>query len=56
MEPVAYEELLRRDGRVVTHVVGVSMRPLLLNRDNCPVDVLDSVEIHINKLIEEAVV
>ncbi len=34
MEPVAYEELLRRDGRVVTHVVGVSMRPLLLNRES----------------------
>lgn len=34
MEPVAYEVLLKRDGRVVTHVVGRSMRPLLLNRES----------------------
>ena len=34
METVAYEELLKRDGRVVTHVVGTSMRPLLFDRES----------------------
>ena len=33
-EPIAYEELLRKDGRVMTHVVGTSMRPLLRNRES----------------------
>ena len=28
--------------------------PLLLNKNNCPVDCLDSVEIHLQKLIELA--
>ena len=28
------EELLRKDGRVMTHVVGTSMWPLLLNRES----------------------
>ena len=34
MESIAYEELLRRDGRVITHVVGNSMRPLLYDRES----------------------
>ncbi len=34
MEPIAYEELLKREGRVVTHVVGNSMLPLLFNRES----------------------
>ncbi len=34
MEAIAYEELLQRDGKVVTHVVGSSMSPLLHNRES----------------------
>ena len=34
MPSVTYEELLKRDGRIATHVVGTSMLPLLLNRDS----------------------
>ena len=34
MEAVAYEELLRKDGRVMTHVVGSSMKPLLHDRQS----------------------
>ena len=34
MESVAYEELLKRDGKVITHVVGNSMRPLLFDRES----------------------
>ena len=34
MESVAYEELLKRDGKVMTHVVGNSMMPLLLDRES----------------------
>ena len=34
METVAYEELLEKDGRVMTHVVGSSMLPLLHNRES----------------------
>ena len=34
METVAYEELLEKDGQVITHVVGSSMRPLLHDRES----------------------
>ncbi len=34
MASVAYEELLERDGRVITHVAGNSMLPLLLDRQS----------------------
>ena len=34
METAAYEELLKKDGRVITHVVGGSMLPLLHNRES----------------------
>ena len=34
MESEAYEELLRKEGRIITHVVGYSMRPLLRNRES----------------------
>ena len=47
---------MRKDHGIEAVILGCTELPLLLNRDNCPVDVLDSVEIHINKLIEEAVV
>lgn len=35
-------------------ILGCTELPLLLNDDNCPIPVLDSVEIHIKKLISEA--
>ena len=34
METVAYEELLERDGKIITHVVGWSMLPLLRDRES----------------------
>ncbi len=34
MEFVAYEELLEKEGRIITHVVGTSMLPLLYNRES----------------------
>ena len=34
MESIAYEELLEKDGRVMTHVVGSSMLPLLRDRQS----------------------
>ncbi len=33
-------------------ILGCTELPLLLNQDNCPVCCLDSVEIHLNKLVE----
>ena len=33
-------------------VLGCTELPLLLNSDNCPVCCLDSVDIHLNKLVE----
>lgn len=35
-------------------ILGCTELPLILNSDNCPVDCIDSVEIHIQKLIELA--
>lgn len=34
MKTVAYEELLEKDGKVMTHVVGSSMLPLLHDRES----------------------
>ena len=34
MESIAYEELLQKDGKVITHVVGSSMLPLLHDRQS----------------------
>ncbi len=34
MESVAYEELLKKDGQIITHVVGSSMLPLLRGRES----------------------
>lgn len=33
-------------------ILGCTELPLILNKDNCPVDCLDIMEIHINKLVE----
>ena len=42
MGSVAYEELLRREGRIITHVVGYSMLPLLRNRES--IVIVESVD------------
>ncbi len=42
MQSVAYEELLERDGKVITHVVGYSMLPLLHNRES--IVIVEAVE------------
>ena len=34
METAAYEELLHQEGRIITHVVGRSMLPLLYDRES----------------------
>ncbi len=47
MESVAYEELLQQDGKVITHVVGSSMVPLLHNRESIVVvEAVDHVPPH----------
>ena len=42
MESVAYEELLRKEGKIITHVVGYSMLPLLCNRES--IVIVESVD------------
>ena len=50
-----FQAIIRRmqeqDG-IEAVVLGCTELPMILNEDNCPVAVLDSVEIHINELIE----
>lgn len=43
-----------RDG-IEAVILGCTELPLLLNSDNCPLPVLDSVDIHIEKLLELAI-
>ena len=45
--------MVERDG-IEGIILGCTELPLLLNSNNCPVDCLDAVEIHIKKLIELA--
>ena len=47
------ERMHAEDG-IEAVVLGCTELPLLLNEENCPVGCLDSVEIHLNKLIEFA--
>ena len=42
MESVAYEELLQKEGKIITHVVGYSMLPLLRNRES--IVIVESVD------------
>jgi len=46
-------KMVKRDG-IEGIILGCTELPLLLNSNNCPVDCLDAVEIHIKKLIELA--
>ena len=52
-----FQEIIRKmkdlDG-IEAVVLGCTELPMILNRDNCPVPCLDSVDIHINELIERA--
>ncbi len=47
-------EKLKKEQGIQALILGCTELPLLLNKDNCPVDCLDSVEIHLQKLIELA--
>lgn len=47
------DKLKKKQG-IQALILGCTELPLLLNKDNCPVDCLDSVEIHLQKLIELA--
>ena len=52
-----FTDIIRRmqaeDG-IEAVILGCTELPLLLNKENCPVDCLDSVEIHLKKLVELA--
>lgn len=47
-------EKMKKEHGIQALILGCTELPLLLNKDNCPVDCLDSVEIHLQKLIELA--
>lgn len=47
-------ERMKREDGIEAVILGCTELPLLLNKDNCPVYCLDSVEIHLNKLVELA--
>ena len=47
-------EKMKKEQGIQALILGCTELPLLLNKDNCPVDCLDSVEIHLQKLIELA--
>lgn len=46
-------DMRERDG-IEAVILGCTELPLILNNDNCPLPVLDSVDIHIEKLLEFA--
>lgn len=48
-------EKMKKEQGIEAVILGCTELPLLLNNDNCPVDCLDSVEIHIRKLIDMAI-
>ena len=53
-EFTAIIEKMKKEQGIQALILGCTELPLLLNKDNCPVDCLDSVEIHLQKLIELA--
>ena len=53
-EFTAIIERMRSEDGIEAVILGCTELPLLLNKDNCPVYCLDSVEIHLNKLVELA--
>ena len=46
---------MKNDAGIEAVILGCTELPLLLNNDNCPVLCLDSVDIHLNKLVELAI-
>ena len=44
-------EKMKKEQGIQAVILGCTELPLLLNKGNCPVDCLDSVEIHLQKLI-----
>ena len=53
-EFTAIIERMKREDGIEAVILGCTELPLLLNKDNCPVYCLDSVAIHLNKLVELA--
>ncbi len=53
-EFTAIIEKLKKEQDIQALILGCTELPFLLNKNNCPVDCLDSVEIHLQKLIELA--
>lgn len=51
-EFTAIIERMKTEDGIEAVVLGCTELPLLLNSDNCPVCCLDSVDIHLNKLVE----
>ena len=51
-EFTAIIEKMKKEMDIQCLILGCTELPLLLNKENCPVDCLDSVEIHLQKLIE----
>ena len=51
-EFTAIIERMKTENGIEAVVLGCTELPLLLNCDNCPVRCLDSVDIHLNKLVE----
>lgn len=47
-------ERMKNEDGIEAVILGCTELPLLLNKDNCPVYCLDSVEIHLNRLVELA--
>ena len=47
-------EKMKKEQGIQAVILGCTELPLLLNKGNCPVDCLDSVDIHLQKLIELA--
>ena len=47
-------EKMKKEQGIEALILGCTELPLLLNKNNCPVDCLDCIEIHLQKLIELA--
>lgn len=47
-------ERMKTEDGIEAVILGCTELPLLLNDENCPVYCLDSVDIHLNKLVELA--
>lgn len=48
------QDYMKKEQGIEVLILGCTELPLLLNNNNCPVDCLDCIEIHLQKLIELA--